>query len=131
MQDIELLVGHLVNRVDLDDNNQFIQFHTDKGIFAFFTNADCCSESWINHVSGLQSLINNLIIKIDYVEMSELIEGQLGHSGRQQVDIIYSFKFFTKDGVCEFEMRNSSNGYYGGYLQRTFTREAQMLYEDF
>jgi hypothetical protein len=110
------LIDKTIKCVRLDDDNQFIQFDTDDGNFSYITNETCCSESWINHISGIGAIIGEKVFKVDEVEMEEIYEGEKNHSGKQSHDIIYSFKIFTNKGVCEIEMRNPSNGYYGGEL---------------
>lgn len=113
------LVGKQVNEVHLNANNEYINFLTPDGNFCFYTEGDCCSESWINHISGIESLLGNFVVKVDQIDMTDISDGEPGFSGKQEVDRIYSFKIFTSQGVCELEMRNSSNGYYGGSLQST------------
>lgn len=116
---LEKLVGKRVQEVHLSVNNTYIKFLTNEGNFCFFTESDCCSESWINHISGIETLLGEIVTKVDKIEMPEIQKDEPDFSGRQKVDRIYSFKIFTLQGICELEMRNSSNGYYGGSLEST------------
>jgi hypothetical protein len=43
---------------------------------------------------------------------------------RQEEDSFYGLKIVTAKGVCDIVFRNSSNGYYGGYLKHTEYRQA-------
>lgn len=113
---IDVLKNSYVKAIYLARENTLIKFETDQGNFYFFTSGDCCSESWINHISGINALLENKINKTDAIFMKSLSSKDEGHSGRDDVDEIYSFKLFTSQGICELEMRNASNGYYGGYL---------------
>lgn len=113
---LQVLVGKQVAEVHLSAQNDYINFLTNDGNFWFFTDGDCCSESWINHISGIETLLGQIVTKVDEINMPDIEKDELGFSGRQEVDKIYSFKIFTSQGVCELEMRNSSNGYYGGLL---------------
>jgi hypothetical protein len=115
---LEILEKEYINSIYLSSLKDFVVFETNRFFIAFSTMADCCSESWINHISGLECLSNTIVIKTEAVtQMKKLEKGDEGFSGKQEVDEIYSFKIFTPDGVCELEMRNASNGYYGGWLE--------------
>lgn len=130
---LEDLIGKTIVEVRMEPTNTAIQFQTDQGIFSYFTEADCCSESWINHISGLQAIIGQKVLKTEQIEMPDIVEGQEGFSGKQEVERIYSYKMFTSQGVCELEMRNASNGYYGGSLQKvdSLASEVKPVHEDF
>ena len=69
---------------------------------------DCCSQSWFEHVEGLAYLVGATVAIVEMREMPEQTE----HDG----DCIqyYGWSIKTDKGQCELEMRNSSNGYYGG-----------------
>ena len=133
MNNLEDLVGKTVIEVRMDATNTNIQFQTDAGVLSYTTYGECCSESWINHISGLQAIIDQKVLKIPEIEMGEITKGQEGFSGKQKVDSIYSFKIFTSQGVCELEMRNASNGYYGGSLFKSeYTgNDCKIVTEDF
>jgi hypothetical protein len=113
------LAGLTVTKIKMAADSSYIEFWTDKGMAAFDAYGDCCSESWINHISGLQALLNQKINSVERAEMGGQIErnspGWSGDRG-QEVEQIYSVKFLTGHGVCELEFRNASNGYYGGDL---------------
>ena len=130
---LECLVGKTIKEVRIQPSNTYIEFDTNEGVFSYITDADCCSESWINHISGLQAIIGEKIVKTEEIEMPKIQEGQEGFSGKQDVDKIYSFKMFTSQGVCELEMRNASNGFYGGSLNKVDKLDCHLkpVYEDF
>jgi len=127
------LIGKTIKEVRIEPTNTYIQFETEDWIFSYITEGDCCSESWINHISGLQAIIGHKVLKTEEVDMPTIHLGQKGFSERQEVDQVYCFKIFTNQGVCELEMRNSSNGYYGGYLKKVdfLDCEAKIVCEDF
>lgn len=83
---------------------------TSEGDFNFYTGSDCCSESWIEHVTEPK-----YPAKILSIEEKDL-PGPTP-SGRQEYDQAYSTVFKTDQGDLEVEYRNSSNGYYGGSLE--------------
>lgn len=133
MNTLDCLVGKTITQVRLSQDQTYILFETSDGMFAFYTEAACCSESWINHISGLEALIGQKVTKVEEMENKTLVSGDTGFSGRQCEDEVYSFKIFTCNGVCELEMRNASNGYYGGRLEPIdpSTTFAPVIAEDF
>lgn len=94
----------------------------------YATVGDCCSESWIEHTSGVKELIGSVITGVD--------EKNLGSADgtRQEYDQKYSAIFkLDPPGLFEIEYRNSSNGYYGGNIELRYDRadsEMSALTED-
>lgn len=112
---MDRLIGKTIGAVALSANAYWIRFYTVGGdSYVYECDADCCSESWINHIAGLDALIGHTVAA---VEASELPESE--PSQRQEWDRVYSYVLVTESGRCSIEMRNASNGYYGGSL--TFT----------
>lgn len=77
---------------------------------------DCCSASWFEAYpeNDLHSLIGR---SIDHVSMDDE-EYSMEESGVQECDKNYVYAFHLDGGdVVKFLLRNSSNGYYGGYIQ--------------
>ena len=75
---------------------------------------DCCSESWFEpYGSEFTTLIGNTIV--DVVKDSDI---EMEPSGRQECDqnTIYKIKLGNGDEFL-FLLRNSSNGYYNGWLE--------------
>lgn len=129
---LEDLVGKTILEVRMGMESTYIQFETDEGVFSYFTQAECCSESWINHISGLQAILGQKVLKTEQMDMPDICPGQEDFSGKDYIDSVYSFKIFTSQGVCEIEMRNASNGYYGGNLEKVeFIDKVKPIVEDF
>lgn len=75
------------------------------------------SESWIEHISMPFYKELFVVNSVEEVLTSNVI------GTRQEKDIIYSYKFRMNDNSYsrfEIEMRNSSNGYYGGSMEQYF-----------
>lgn len=98
-------------------------FNAEKNSFAFlldtlrlevfYCEGECCSESWIEHVSGIENLFNSKVIKINYIDIdTERNDDDWG----EKETLVYRFDIYTEKGVCSMEMRNHSNGYYSGQL---------------
>ena len=92
-----------------------ITFEFESGRYArFVVEGDCCSNSWIEHVT-----IPDGVVGCEIVEIRET--GEIPPSTpvleEQGEDIqVYGMSFVTSRGEIIVEFRNSSNGYYGGYM---------------
>lgn len=83
------------------------------------TEGDCCSHSWIEHIGNPEAC--HLARFIDWQEVNidpsddglSEDEKEAANSGELK---FYFFKLTTSKGETLIEMRNSSNGYYGGML---------------
>lgn len=118
--DFKDLVGRTIRSVATDDARGYLCFHTDAGFVLYEADGDCCSESWFNHVVNAAALIDATVSRVDVAE-ERSIDAEAGDpdfSGRQEVDRIYGFIIHTTKGSCQIELRNSSNGYYGGSVNR-------------
>jgi hypothetical protein len=74
---------------------------------------DCCSESWFQIPPGLHRLVGEEIIGIGLTSR----EIKLSDSGRQDYDRNEELEITLKnDARFRFLIRNSSNGYYNGWL---------------
>lgn len=107
------LEGKIIQEVWIDQaNERFLMFQTDQGLLAYEAEGDCCSESWFYHVLGVDNLIGQRVLEIEHVDLGEPLDG----FSRQDVDELYGVKIKTERGWADVEFRNSSNGYYGGWL---------------
>jgi len=80
-----------------------------------YAEADCCSESWfeiLNNLS-LQTIVGKEIIAINDIDDRQI---DLPESGRQEYDKNTAIRITFSDSHYEFALRNSSNGYYNGWL---------------
>lgn len=122
------LLGRKVHALRFNADKTSMVFECDEGqVFTYGCDADCCSESWINHVSGLDYLLNATVAGV--VEHPELDED----GTRQDCDKVYGYSLVTDRGNCHIEMRNSSNGYYGGWIVSMpgITEQTEPVTEDF
>lgn len=100
-----------------DDPLDYLRFLTsDGGYVAYAAEGDCCSRSWFNHLSGLDALLGQTVIAVQVKPMSE-IPGT-GDGWESDELKIYGWTLTTPRGYVDLEMRNSSNGYYGGSIER-------------
>lgn len=106
-------VGKKILAAEINTAKDCIIFETDAGVFNLFAYGDCCSNSWFEHISGVDSLIGQVVNTEDEIEMGE-ISRPAPDEGYGKYIQSYSLKLATDKGHFEIEMRNSSNGYYGG-----------------
>jgi len=98
--------------VEIAENKESIKFiFTDGTIFTYSTYGDCCSATWIEHVTIPPDIAGTKItgIKDDYPVES-------WSEGWEEIQK-YQTAFQTPRGEIIVEYRNSSNGYYGGWLE--------------
>jgi hypothetical protein len=110
--DFSRLTGLQVEKVWINDEKTKLKLKTSRCWYVLATEEDCCSESWIEHVDGLRGLFDNPINGTEEVRIGEVI------ATRQDFDQLYSFTILL-DGYpnkFQIEFRNSSNGYYGGWM---------------
>jgi hypothetical protein len=128
------LIGRKILKVQLDAEKVYLNFITDTGNATYGCFADCCSESWINHVNGVSELLGGTVQDVDEVDFFSLLNIE-PEATRQEYDRVLFHRVKTEKGWCSFEFRNSSNGYYGGSLDKEDTLpddvEMQDITDDF
>lgn len=110
---LSCLIGKKVLRILFNnEKNSFIIVLENSNPEKFNCEGECCSESWIEHISGLQNLIGHVVTKIQEI----CIDTDKDYG--EERTLIYRFDIFTEEGICTLEMRNFNNGYYSGNLTR-------------
>ena len=110
------LIGQHINAIRIDgDEQHYLEFETDGGVIRLSAEGDCCSESWFYHVLGVKALLGHTITDIYIVKDAA---EPLDDFSRQDYDKLYGVNFRTTGGMADVEFRNSSNGYYGGWLDK-------------
>ncbi len=109
------LVGLRITRVQVSDDDEWIVFTDENGReLRYQCFADCCSQTWISDIQGLDALLGNVVRRVvAYPERDAPDEENVV----QEYVTIYSFTLETDHGRFDVEFRNGSNGYYGGSLE--------------
>lgn len=109
------LVGKKIKALSINEDQSMLRFDTDVGPVDFCAFGDCCSESWFADITGVDALIGGLVASADEVGMDgyNVNDGR----GRQEEDSAYGYKITTDKGYADVVFRNSSNGYYGGWIE--------------
>ena len=64
------LINHKIISIEIDMNQQhYIRFTTDKGVYCYSAEGDCCSESWFYEITGVDALLNEVIFEVDIISM--------------------------------------------------------------
>lgn len=109
------LCGTTINNVRVNGDQTVLSFETDKGTVSYRAEADCCSESWFADIVGVDALLGGLVRDVEGIDMDfyNVKDGRC----RQESDEAYGFRITTSKGQACIAFRNSSNGYYGGWLE--------------
>lgn len=113
------LVGKKIEAIYLNPARDLLTFKTDLGYLQFQAEGDCCSESWIEHINGVKEILNKTIKKFEAIDGPD-IEGCITSKGRGDHVQFYFYKLLPEEYAWDFltiDMRNDSNGYYGGELK--------------
>lgn len=109
------LTGKNIIGLSVSDDQHYLSFQTNAGPITFIVEGDCCSESWFADITGVNALIGGTVNGVEIVSMEgyNVDDGR----GRQEEDAVYGYKILTDKGYADIVFRNSSNGYYGGWLE--------------
>ena len=109
------LIGKKITGMWVNNDQSILAFDTDKGVVAYITWEDCCSETWFADITGVSALLGGTVQTADEVSM----DGYNVEDGRtrQECDEAYGYKLTTDKGYADIVFRNSSNGYYGGSIE--------------
>lgn len=129
------LLGLVVNSISVNDGESVLKFSTDQGDKFFVAYGDCCSESWFADIIIDRDFKGQRVVEVIELELPEFVQKLIESDGRtrQEYDAVYGFKIKLKDdkswlqNSIEIIFRNSSNGYYGGWVEysETFPKGAE------
>lgn len=113
------ILNRPLDRVEHDGRNVTFWFEDGKGV-RYTVEGDCCSSSWIEHITIPSGIKGKVITEVKDAPMN--FAGYPVDDGVSESDEygeyiqVYHNAFVTDAGEIILEYRNSSNGYYGGYL---------------
>jgi hypothetical protein len=100
--------------------NRIFLFDNEGRVHAFFTDGDCCSQSWVENIEFQGTVLGRPLREItnedDLPVFKKVNEHKEGFDDYSQL-LDYSTTFHTEGGALKVEYRNESNGYYGGSLE--------------
>lgn len=109
------LCGTTISRVRVSGDQRILSFETDRGAITYCAEGDCCSQSWFADIIGVDALIGGLVRDVEEIAMDfyNVKDGRC----REEHDEAYGYRITTSKGRVKLAFRNSSNGYYGGWLK--------------
>lgn len=109
------LIGKKITGISISECHEILAFETDKGAIVYKVEGECCSESWFADITGVCELLRGGTVKtVETIDMDgcDIDDGR----GRQVCDEAYGIKLTTDRGYTDIVFRNSSNGWYGGFI---------------
>lgn len=111
-EEVAPIIGAKLLSASRDPDGTAIRFETDRGTLTFSAEGDCCSTSWFESLDD--DAAGGEVTAVEESTGPEPDEAaQVGHECLQ----CYFGVLKTTKGRATWEMRNSSNGYYGGYYR--------------
>jgi hypothetical protein len=126
---VKSMAGRRIASIGLSDDREILTFRfMDGHEQSFGVEGDCCSRSWIEHLEAPDDVIGAEFTEYvsggsveDDDKYNPIIPGKLGYHGQPDREHeclkVYQDTFRTSRGDIVLEYRNSSNGYYGGWLE--------------
>ncbi len=117
MVDFRNMLNRKLDSVELNPARNVITFTFQDGFErSFGVEGDCCSFSWIEHLETFGDVRGATLLSVD--DSAPITQDHDEHDSANGGDCIsvYNTAFKTDRGEIILEYRNSSNGYYGGYL---------------
>lgn len=107
------LIGKTITFMKLSDNKDSLSIEVMGNIkYKLETEASCCSCSWIEHIDS----VDFPATIIDFIEKEVPPTYIYPEPQHQDCLKVYFYEIKTDKGSIDIEMRNESNGYYGGSL---------------
>lgn len=106
-----------IKSISLNPDRDKMILHTCDDDYLFEACGDCCSDSWIEHIELV--IFPCKLIDIKEIDLPDDYEKNVNPTTTEHEEYemkYYFYEIVTDKGAIAIEMRNSSNGYYGGSL---------------
>ena len=115
-QGLTAFVDRQITGVWTNSDGRDVAFTFDDGSTIYADpEGDCCSHSWVEHVSGVAAAEGATIVSVD--ERPELDSQKNVDDSGYDCLALYGISLITAHGErIDIDYRNESNGYYGGWL---------------
>lgn len=108
--ELRKLVGKKLKSVTLNPSKDLLSVEMEDGATADYgVEGDCCSSSWIEHLTVPDDVAGATVVSVDEQTTDSF------QKDYESIEV-YETRIRTNRGDVVMEYRNSSNGYYGGYL---------------
>lgn len=106
------MLNKKIASVVLEKSKDILTFNFDDNTLQAFTvEGDCCSSSWVEHLDMPNDVEGATLLSIEELGTEEVKDPE------HECLLVYQVHFNTDRGTIALEFRNSSNGYYCGWLQ--------------
>jgi len=96
-----------------------LEFSFSDGVeLVLYAQGDCCSESWFEGIYGEYALSpGSVLTSMEFVDLQRITKPNKEDEHFDDDCVrLYGVKIMTSVGYADIDMRNSSNGYYGGFI---------------
>jgi len=108
------LLNKVISGLKVSQDQCYLLFEHPNGASTMYVAyGTCCSETWFADIIGVEALLGATVTNVEAVPMESVEDGR----SRQEHDEFYGVKLTTTKGYVDIVYRNSSNGYYGGYIE--------------
>ena len=118
------LLDQKITNIYLSKGARSIIFKNDEGIYTkYLAEGDCFSDSWINDLVNPECLFGSTILKVEHINIDDVMDRKASvqpseeELSEHECLQVYAIKFTTSKGYFDLVFRNSSNGYYGGWME--------------
>lgn len=117
MRSADRMYDEIIKHIAIESDDT-LYISTDRNVHVFNVQGDCCSHSYFYEISNVNQLIGGKVIKIEQISMPDP-----GVDTEYECIQAYGYKIHTDKGYGLIVFRNSSNGYYGGWMEYAGERE--------
>jgi hypothetical protein len=114
--DPDPIIGETLVAVEFNREKDELTFICVGGRYTYTTEGECCSTSWIEHLTIPPNIVGAKITGKTEPELPSFDGTPEGSSDQHEDLKIYHTAWQTDHGEVIAEYRNSSNGYYGGWM---------------
>jgi len=118
-----ILIGKKIKQIKIADDKHAILFCCEDGDVKALCDAECCSNTWIEHIELPALGFPALVVAVDALDLPGSDHNHPEYDCLQ----VYGCKITTDKGDIVIDYRNSSNGEYGGHLLWPDTPGYRML----
>lgn len=112
------LLGKDLEQIAINGDKTFILFAFKDGTGMIYSaEGDCCSQSWFEHISGVEALQGKITGVEEIAGASWTMQQPPERWIKDDHIEVYFIKITTDRGRATIELRNASNGFYGGTFE--------------